>query len=163
MNWADYSIIAIIAISAVLSLMRGFVKESLSLLAWVAAFWVALGFSGQLAGVLTDWISVPSVRAIVAFGVLFVAVLLLGGLINFLIGQLVEKTGLSGTDRLLGTVFGVVRGVLIVAILVLLAGMTVVPQDPWWRDSQLLPHFEALALWLRDFLPLDIADNIRFD
>jgi len=163
MTGADIVILVIIGISALLSLVRGFIKEALSLVTWVAAFWVSLAFTDRAADLLANWVSLPSARAALAFAGLFVTVLLLGGLVNYLIGQLVRKTGLSGTDRMLGMVFGVVRGAMVVAVLVLLAGLTAVPQDPWWQDSSLLPHFERIALWLRDFLPPDVAADVHFD
>lgn len=163
MNWVDYFILGLIGLSLLVSLWRGFVKEALSLITWIAAFLVALNFSDLLADRLTPWIELPSMRAAAAIAGLFIVVLIVGGLINFLIGELVKKTGLSGTDRVLGTVFGVARGVIIVGVLVMLAGLTALPQDPWWQDSALLPHFERLALWLADFLPADMADNVQFE
>jgi membrane protein required for colicin V production len=74
----------------------------------------------------------------------------------------VTKTGLAGTDRLLGVVFGVARGAFIVAILVLFAGLTPMPQDAWWHDSRLLGYFQEFALWMRDYLPKDMAENISY-
>lgn len=163
MNWADYFILGLIGLSILVSLWRGFIKEALSLVTWIVAFLVALMFSESFAEFLKPWISLPSARAAAAIAILFIAVLILGGLIGFLAGQLVRKTGLGGTDRVLGTVFGAARGVLIVAVIVMLAGLTALPQDPWWRESQLLPHFERLALWLADYLPSDVAANVKFD
>lgn len=163
MNWVDYFILGLIGLSMLVSLWRGFIKEALSLVTWGVAFLVALTFSDPLAELLKPWISLPSARAATAIAILFVGVLLLGGLVGFLAGQLVQKTGLGGTDRVLGTVFGVARGAMIVAALVLLAGLTALPQDPWWQSSQLLPHFERLALWIADFLPPNVAANVTFD
>ena len=91
-----------------------------------------------------------------------VAVLILGSIVNFLAGKLVSRTGLGGTDKLLGVVFGVARGGIIVAILVLLGGLTPFPQDPWWQESQFLGYFEEFAMWMRNYLPGEIADNITF-
>ncbi|MGA7800530.1 MAG: CvpA family protein [Gammaproteobacteria bacterium] len=162
MSWVDYAILTLIGVSALVSLLRGFVREALSLATWVAALWIALAFFEPLAGRLVQWISVPSLRLGAAFAALFLTVLLLGALIGYLAGQLVQKTGLTGTDRVLGMVFGVGRGILIVAVLVLLAGLTAMPRDPWWTESQLLPHFQHLAIWLRDFLPGDIAARINY-
>ena len=125
MTGADIVILVIIGISALLSLVRGFIKEALSLVTWIAAFWVSLAFTDRAADLLANWVSLPSARAALAFAGLFVAVLLLGGLVNYLIGQLVRKTGLGGTDRMLGMVFGVLRGVMVVAVLVLLAALVV--------------------------------------
>ena len=98
----------------------------------------------------------------VAFTILFVSTVVLGGLVNLLAGQLVARTGLTATDRALGMVFGIARGMVIVAVLVLLAGLTTLPQDPWWSESVLLRHFQDLALWLRSFLPPDVAGNIHY-
>ena len=83
-------------------------------------------------------------------------------MVNFAAGKLIEKTGLSGTDRMLGVVFGALRGVVVVGILVLLAGFTAVPKDPWWDQSMLLKHFESMAVELRGFLPPTIAENINY-
>ena len=160
--WIDVVIISLVALSAILSLFRGFVKEALALITWLVALWVAMAFYEELAAWLSQWIAVPSAQKVTAFGVLFVCVLLLGAIVNYLAGKLVDKTGLTGTDKMLGVVFGVARGAVIVAILVLLAGLTPVPQDPWWQDSQFLGYFEDLAMWMRDFLPSEIANNITY-
>ena len=160
--WIDVVILALIALSAILSLFRGFVKEAVALATWLVALWVAMAFHEDLAAILSQWISTPSAQKITAFAVLFICVLLLGAIINFLASKLVDKTGLTGTDRLLGIVFGVARGGVIVAILVLLAGLTPFPQDPWWQDSQLLGYFQELAMWMRSYLPNEIADNITY-
>ena len=160
--WIDVVIIALIALSAILSLFRGFVREAVALVTWLVALWVAMAFYEDLAAILSQWISLPSAQRITAFAVLFICVLLLGAIVNFLASKLVNKTGLTGTDKLLGIVFGVARGGVIVAILVLLAGLTPLPQDPWWQDSQLLGYFQELAMWMRSYLPNEIADNIIY-
>jgi membrane protein required for colicin V production len=160
--WIDVVILALIALSAILSLFRGFVREAVALATWLIALWVAMAFYEDLAAILSQWISVPSAQKITAFAVLFISVLLLGAIVNYLAGKVVDKTGLTGTDKLLGIVFGVARGGVIVAILVLLAGLTPLPQDPWWQDSQFLGYFQELAMWLRSYLPDDIADSISY-
>ena len=160
--WIDVVILALIALSAILSLFRGFVREAVALVTWLVALWVAMAFYEDLAAILSQWISLPSAQRITAFAVLFICVLLLGAIVNFLASKLVNKTGLTGTDKLLGIVFGVARGGVIVAILVLLAGLTPLPQDPWWQDSQMLGYFQELAMWMRSYLPNEIADNITY-
>ncbi|MGM0595065.1 MAG: CvpA family protein [Pseudomonadota bacterium] len=162
MNWVDYAILAIVALSVLISVWRGFTKEALSLAGWIVAAWVALTFADNLQLLLEPHIEAPSLRLIVAFAILFIATLFLAGLINYLAVQLIKKTGLSGTDRMLGVIFGVARGALVVALLVLIGGMTPMPQDPWWREAQLLHYFQDIAVWLRQFLPDDIAQNIRY-
>jgi membrane protein required for colicin V production len=162
MAWVDYVIIGVVALSALISLLRGFVREAFSLAVWLLAFWVSWSYFRALALQLQPWIETPSVRLGVAFAVLMLATLAVGGLVNYLVIQLVERTGLSGTDRLVGMVFGAARGVLLVTVLVWLAGLTPIPQDPWWRESHLVPYFEELALWLRQLLPEDIAERFQY-
>ncbi|MEN8178683.1 MAG: CvpA family protein [Pseudomonadota bacterium] len=162
MLWVDILIIGIIALSAVISLVRGFVQEAFSLATWIAAFWVAWFFFRPLAVQFEPWIDVPSIRLGVAYGLLLIAVLLLGGILNRFMGMLVNSTGLNGTDRLIGVFFGAARGAVVVAILILLAGLTPFPGDPWWRNSELIPYFQEMALWLKQFLPADIADNFQY-
>ena len=162
MAWIDIAILALIVLSAVLSLFRGFVKEALALASWLVALWVALVFYEDFAAVLAQWIAEPPLQKIIAFTVLFILVLLIGAAINYLAGKLVSKTGLAGTDRMLGVVFGVARGSVIVAILVLLAGLTPVPQDSWWQESRLIGYFQEFALWMRDFLPAEFSKNISY-
>ncbi len=162
MNWVDYAILAIIGVSVVISLVRGFTKEALSLAGWVIAVWVGLSFADNLQNLLEPHITVPSLRLIIAFLILFITTLFLAGLVNYLAVQVIKKTGLSGTDRMVGIFFGVARGALIAAVLVLIGGMTPMPQDPWWKESQMLHYFQDIAIWLRQFLPADIAANIRY-
>jgi membrane protein required for colicin V production len=102
------------------------------------------------------------VRLAAAFLLLFLGTLIVTAVVGFLVGRLVDLSGLSATDRTLGLAFGLGRGVALVAILVLLAGFTSLPRDPWWRQSVLLPHFQDLALWLRGFLPPEIAARVAY-
>ncbi|MAO60635.1 CvpA family protein [Alloalcanivorax profundimaris] len=148
MNLADGIILFIIAVSALISVRRGFTREAFSLLTWVAAFIVARLFSPALTVLLADSIETPSVRLAVAFGGLFAVTLIVGALINHLLGELIRVTGLSGTDRLLGMVFGALRGALVVVVLVAL-GHHLFAQDTWWRQSMLVPHFAMLEDWTR--------------
>jgi len=160
--WIDIVILALIVLSAILSLFRGFVKEALALATWLVALWVAMSFYEPFATWLSQWITLASAQKITAFAILFVCVLLLGAVVNYLASKLVSRTGLTGTDKMLGIVFGIARGGVIVAILVLLAGLTPFPQDAWWQDSQFLDYFEEFALWMRSFLPAEIANNINY-
>ncbi len=153
MEYADYVILGIVAISILVGAIRGFIKEAFSLAVWAAAFLIAFQYSGALALELESHIELPSARTALAFAGLFLVVLLIGGLLTFLIGKLVEKTGLSGTDRLLGGVFGSIRGLFLVMALMLVAGLTPVPQDPWWQNSRSIQSLLPLAEWSAQFLP----------
>lgn len=161
MVWVDYFIVALIILSALISLMRGFVKESISLLTWIMAFWVALTFVDNLDAMLAGTIETPSVRILVAFSILFVVTLIIGAMINHFVSLAVKKTGLSGTDRMIGVLFGTARGVLVAAALVLLGMLTEVNRDPWWEDSTFIPIMEPIAAWMAGFLPEDMAQDVE--
>lgn len=161
MEYADYVVVGIIAVSILVGVLRGFVKEAFSLAVWVAAFLVAFQYSGALALQLESHIELPSARTALAFTGLFLAVLLVGGLLTFLVGKLVEKTGLSGSDRLLGGVFGGIRGLILVLVLMLVAGLTPVPQDPWWQQSRTIQSLMPLAEWSSGFLPDYILEHLE--
>lgn len=162
MIWPDYFLLAIIVISALLSLWRGFFKEALSVITWVVAIAVALLYYEPMGELLSGFISSPTVRYISGGTLLFISVLLLGGTLNYLVSQLVSKTGLTGTDRALGIIFGLLRGVVIGALIVMLAGLTTLPQEQWWLDSRLISYFQDLALWIRSFLPVSVAQHISY-
>lgn len=148
MNWADWAIITIFALSCVIGLIRGFVREALSLVIWVCAAVVARLFGEQLAVLLIGHIESPSIRLMTAFTLLFVGTLLLGAMLSYLVGALIRATGLSGTDRLLGMVFGAARAFIIVmALLILLPGFLPVREEPWWQESQFIPHFLRCEDW----------------
>lgn len=150
MNWADWVIVAILVVSSLISLKRGFVKEALSMVNWVLAFIIAMTFGEQLSSLLVDHISTPSVRDMVAFALLFAATLIVGALVSYLIGELVRLTGLSGTDRLFGMIFGLVRGFIVVmAILLIVPGIIPIDQDTWWKESVIIPHLMEFEGWCR--------------
>ena len=162
LNWIDFCIIGIIAISAIISLFRGFIKEAFSLMTWAAAVILAWMFFRDLSQYLIQWISLPSARFGVSFIAIMIVVLLIGGIVTYVVSSLVEHTGLTGTDRMLGMFFGIVRGVLIIAIIILLAGLTAFPQDPWWRQSMLIGYFQEISIWLQSMLPDDIAKYFSY-
>ena len=161
MNWADYIIIGILGLSVLIGLWRGLVSEVLALAIWIAAFWVAWMFGPVVAAHLEHAIVTPSARVIVAYALCFVAVLLLGALLRFVISRLIEGTGLSGTDRLLGMLFGFARGVLLVSLLVFLVGFTAFTRDPWWQQSVLLPQFQRVAAWLEQHVPASVSEHLH--
>lgn len=151
MNWADWTIVAIVGISSLISLTRGFVREAISLAIWALAFFIALSFHERLAVLLQDSVQSASLRYILSFAALFVATLIFGSMVKYLLAELVKVAGLRSTDRLLGTVFGLGRGIIIVmAILLLLPMVIPVDEDVWWQQSLLIPEFLLLEQWSRD-------------
>lgn len=149
MNWADWLILAIFLVSALIGLFRGFVREALSLAVLLAAIVVSFMLDDKLAAQLTDYIATPSLRQISAYSILFLATWIVGAMLVFLVGELVRMTGLSGTDRTLGMVFGLVRAFLLVLVFVVWAPELIpVDQDPWWQSSRLIPEFQRFEGWL---------------
>jgi membrane protein required for colicin V production len=158
--WVDYLILVLIGVSALLGLFHGLIREVFSLLIWGAAVFLGMRYARGVSDALDPLIAVPSVRLVAAFAAVFVVALMVGGLLRFLLGKLVAGTGLGGTDRLAGLVFGLVRGALLVAVLVWFAGSTPLSRDPWWRESKLIPPFQSMADWLGDQLPGEIAGSM---
>ncbi len=149
MTGIDWVIVAVVALSMLMGLKRGLIAEAVSLAKWVAAFIIAKVFSDPLAVLLAPHVNPPSLRVPVAFSALFLATIVVGGLVGRLLDALVQATGLTGTDRLLGLVFGGVRGVFIWVILLgVLSRSTSMPEDPWWKESQLIPPLMQCNGWV---------------
>jgi membrane protein required for colicin V production len=148
-NWVDWAILAIISASALISLIRGFVKEALSLVTWAFAFFITVAFHSQAFALLEPLIDKPYLREILAYILVFITVLVVGSLVTHIIAVMVKRTGLSGTDRLLGMIFGTARGLIVVlAALVLLPSLlSGVENDQWWNESQLVPEFLLIKDW----------------
>lgn len=156
-NWADWFIVVVMTASAVIGLFRGLIREAWSLLSWVVAAICTVRFATPLAHYFESFIQTPSIRVLCAGAIILVLVLIVGGLLGMLLGQVVSKTGLSGTDRLLGMVFGIGRGVLLMGVIIMVAKLAHMDGDPWWSQSQLLPYFMPMVAWLQVFLPNQIA------
>jgi membrane protein required for colicin V production len=159
----DYAVLAIVGVSILISVMRGLVREVLALVAWAAAFVVATLFSGQVAAVLPVAIPSDELRLLTGFLIVFVGVLIAMSIGAMLISRLVKGAGLGFEDRMLGALFGFVRGALVVMVLVLLAGLTALPRDPIWRNAMLSSPLEAFALYLKIWLPGDLSKRIKYD
>lgn len=152
MNWVDITIISIIAFSASVSIVRGFIREALSLVSWGLAFFIAGHFYTYITPYLTYFDS-DIIRIAVAITILFFATLLVCSVVSYVIGQLVQKTGLSGTDRVLGICFGILRGILVVAaLLFFIDTFTPLSKSPYWTKSQLIPHFHFIIRWFFDYI-----------
>jgi membrane protein required for colicin V production len=152
-NLLDWIFTALLLISVLVSVLRGFVREALSLGIWVGAFFLAAMFSPGMEALLESAIASPELRRICAFAVLFVATLLLGSLLGYLAGVMVKVTGLSPLDRLLGVGFGLVRGLVILVVLATVMQLALKAADTrpdWFADSVLVPHLLLMENWVRE-------------
>lgn len=162
MNTADILILAVLALSMLFGLWRGFVGEVLSLACWIAAFWVAWAFGDEVAAFYGGFLREPTACIVAGYLTCFLGVLVVGALLGWLVGRLISQGGLRGGDRLLGLVFGLARGVLLVTFAVLMLGFTPVSrQAGWWRQSTLLPVFEGGAEWFATRLPSSVGHYLE--
>jgi membrane protein required for colicin V production len=161
LTWVDIALLAVLALSSLVGLWRGFVVEVMSLAVWIAAFWLAFVFGDETSALFAGVVDVPAARLFLGYASLFFGALLVGGLVTWLMGRIVKSTGLSGTDRLLGLGFGLMRGVVLASLFVLLLGFTPLPQARDWTDSRVLPGFMVGAEWLRAWLPAEVAGHVR--
>ncbi len=151
MNEVDAAIIVVTAISCLFGLWRGLIKEVLSLLTWVAALLVARVYSEYLAEMLVNVIDSGGVRYVSAVALLFIVVMMLGTLINHFMSKLITVTGLKFADRLLGGVFGIARGAVIVLVILVITGVFV-SETRLWQESKLIPYGMAAIEWSRIFI-----------
>ncbi|MEO7344817.1 MAG: CvpA family protein [Methylotenera sp.] len=159
----DYAVLIIVALSVILSVMRGLLREVLAILGWVAAFYVAKTYTNQLVPMMPKDIPTESLRILAAFLVLFLATLLVASLLAIALSAIFKKIGLGWLNRLLGAGFGMVRGLLIVSILVFLAGLTNMPKDARWRNAMFSSPLEALVASMLPWVPVSIAKHVKYD
>lgn len=158
----DFLVLAILGISALLGLLRGLIKEILSLTAYAAAFLGAVWWGPRLSGWLEAWVENPLLRAALSYLAVFLVVLLLVGLLNMTLAALIARTGLSPADHGLGSLFGLLRGLLIVLALVTLAGYTELPQENWWSEARLSGASVSAVQSIKEWLPPAIAEKMPY-
>lgn len=157
LNYLDAVLGGIVIISALIGLARGLLKEVLSLVAWIAAAYIAFLFAEQVADkYIVKFINDALISYLAAFGLLFLCVLFAIGLINLVITQLLNRTGMGGFDRMLGMLFGIARGAIIGALIVFVLSVTPAVKQSWWQSSILQPGFASLADWAQQQLPEDV-------
>jgi len=162
-EWVDIVIIVVIAFSALMGILRGFIKEILSLICWIVAFAVAFHFQawGAELGLLKQHIGSSELRSWASFIGIFIVTLLVMSIIAMTINHLFQKTGITGVDRLLGLAFGVLRGTLIIGAVVAVVSMTSLPTQRWWQASALVGYFTPVANMIKDVLPERIASQLQ--
>lgn len=162
MTGVDIAILLIIGISGLLSWLRGITRETVSLASWGFAIVVPLFYAHKFAVLLPASIQGELPRIVISVLILFFGILFIGWTIGSLVKQLLATTKLSPVDRILGLLFGLTRGVLIVALIVLGLNLTEMPQDAWWNESFFLTKFQHIARWMYDYLPENLASYFNF-
>ena len=162
MSTFDLAVLLLVAASAAIGAWRGLIGEVLALLAWAIAIVAAWLFGPGIGESLFSGIKEPALRTLAGCGSMVVAVLVAMMALKFLIRKALQALGLSLTDRVLGAVFGVVRGMAIVLVLVAAAGLTGIPKQAWWKEASLAPPLETVVLALRPMLPPDIGKRLRY-
>lgn len=158
----DYVVIGIVSLSLLFGLWRGVMGEVLALVAWIVGILAAVEFGAHVGQLLFAGLTDPAIRTLAGCVVIFIGVLIVMSLIRMAVRSMVKALGLSVSDRLLGMVFGLARGVLVIMVLVGLGGMTAAPKQPWWKDATLAQPLETAVLVARQWLPDDLAKRIRF-
>ena len=150
----DLIFLLIVALSICLGLWRGLVKEALSLVTWLAAIWLAWRFAGATASVFGPWVDAPGLQLWAGRILIFLLVLILGGLVSWLITLLVRHSPLSGSDRILGALFGFGRGALAVGLLTIVVDFAGFSEETWWRNAKLRPYGDQIASGIRYYAGL---------
>jgi len=159
----DYIVLSIIGLSVVLSVMRGLVREVLAIMGWLAAFYVARTYASQILPMMPVNIPTEPLRVLAAFLVLFLATLLVASLLAIALTAIFKTIGLGWINRLLGAIFGLARGVLIVCIIVFLAGLTNLPKDTSWRNAMFSAPIEAMVITMLPWIPISMAQHVKYD
>ena len=162
MTGFDYAVLAVVAASVLLGFWRGMVSEVLALAAWVAAFLAARIWAEPASALFAGMVSEPALRYAAGFAAVMVAVLIVFAVGRLLLKLMLRAAGLGFVDRMLGALFGVLRGLLIVLAVVLIAGMTALPRAEWWRQAILAPPLETAVIAAKPWLPVEIAKRIRY-
>lgn len=145
----DYILLVAFMISVGIGFFRGFFREALSLANWLLALWLAWRFSGVLDPLLAS-VSSPALQLWLARILVFLGALLVGALLAHVVVLVVRKSGLNGTDRALGMVFGAGRGVLVIGILVIVFQLLEMDREPWWEESVVVPKTAELTRSIRE-------------
>ena len=159
----DYVVLLILGLCVLLSIMRGAVREILALAGWIVAFYVGRTYTNLLIPLLPEGIPTEALKVLAAFLILFLATLLVASIISITLSHLLKKIGLSWLNRFLGGIFGFAKGLVIVGILVLLAGMTNIPKDAAWRNAMFSAPLEAFVLACLPWIPISIASHVKYD
>ena len=162
MNGLDLALIAVVALSTLFAFARGIVRELISLATWFVALVAAFAYAGPVAGWFSGLDMSPAAKHILAFSLILFAVLVGGAILARMLSGVVKAIGLGFVDRLLGAVFGAARGIAVVVLFALVAGLTTLPKQDWWQNALLGRPLAEAALGLRPWLPRAWAERLDF-
>jgi membrane protein required for colicin V production len=162
MTGFDLAVLAVLVLSTLLAFVRGVVRELLAIAAWIVGFVAAIRYSGPVGELFAGLQLTPVARHVLAFALILVVVLLAGALVAWTLRSIVHAAGLGFVDRALGGLFGIARGVLLILIFALVAGLTAMPRQDWWQNATVGPPLVALALALRPYLPPDWGRRLDY-
>ncbi|ASF46197.1 CvpA family protein [Methylovulum psychrotolerans] len=162
MIWLDYAIAGVVSVASVIGTLKGYNQQAFSLVAACLALLVGLGFSHDLAYLFPPAFKDPAAKLAAAFIALYALTVFIAAIIRLLLGNVLKSTPPKLLHRFGGLCLGLLRGGLWATIIVILAGLSVLPQSPWWHRTQFVPPFQTLALWLKDHLPSVLLENIHY-
>jgi membrane protein required for colicin V production len=157
----DWCVIAAMALSMLFAYVRGFTRELIALITWVAGFFAALALSPIVGAWIPDF-GYPVARYLIAFAAIMIAAIILGALVAWPLSSVIRKSGLGFVDRFLGAIFGMARGAVLIMAFVLVAGLTALPRQDWWQNAALAPALVAAAMSLSPWLPKAWAERLDY-
>ena len=161
-NWIDYGILALIGISILMGIIRGFVREAMSLITWITAIILTVLYFQPLSEMFSSRISMVGFRYILAIAIIALSTLIIGGIISHLIARLIKFTGFGATDRFVGVLFGFARGAVVVAAGIMLVLPTPLVKDKLWQESMFIPRIQPLSVWMHSKIPDDLIKKFNF-
>jgi membrane protein required for colicin V production len=148
----DILLVVIVLVSCVIGIVRGLIREIVSLIAWIAGLWCAWRFAYLVEPVLGGVLADRPVSLWVARALIFVAILVVGWIVNALVGYFVRYSALSWLDRVLGMFFGLLRGLVLVGLVAVVGGLLKLTGGPGWHDSHLGSYADAIGDALKTFV-----------
>jgi membrane protein required for colicin V production len=159
-NWVDLLIVGSVILSMLISVYRGFIKETVSLIAVLLGGWLAFTYNTQ-AGELFQTVNTPMIRKVIGGSIIFISVLVIAGLINFFVGKTIKYTGLVVADKTFGMAFGVARGSLLIGLAIMLAWPSTLKDESWWKESVLIPKFYVVSEQISKLVPEDLLEKVK--
>jgi membrane protein required for colicin V production len=162
MIWVDFAIIGLVSSKLISGFLRGFNMAFFNLISWLLATIISLTFCIEFSVFLPSAISDQKLKISISFFALFLITLIMTRVIRVLFDETIKKSDIRLTERLSGMIFGGLHGLFIVMLLVMLTGLSSLPDEPWWKESKLLPPYQIAAIWLHDYIPSGIAEYIHY-